>query len=207
MWAAVVIDPIRTPEGELVGYAKITRDLTDKRETEIALNRGMDDYLSKPTNLDALSAVFRKWLPATMALREEKSSGTSKLKRQDTPAAATPAPIDVEALVNLAAREDESFARDMLAIHKDSEQETADKLVELIGAGNSVDLHNAAHAAKGAARTVCAIRLAELCEDLERASRLQDWNEAKLLGSQIDEETRRVMAFIDTFVKTAQPAR
>lgn len=38
-WAAVVIDSILTPEGELVGYAKITRDLTEKHEAEIALNR------------------------------------------------------------------------------------------------------------------------------------------------------------------------
>jgi len=31
-WAHVVIDPIRSPSGELVGYAKITRDITERRE-------------------------------------------------------------------------------------------------------------------------------------------------------------------------------
>ncbi|TMI99789.1 MAG: PAS domain S-box protein, partial [Alphaproteobacteria bacterium] len=31
-WAWVVIDPIRSPSGEIVGYAKITRDLTERRE-------------------------------------------------------------------------------------------------------------------------------------------------------------------------------
>ncbi len=41
-WAAVVIDPIRTPEGELVGFAKITRDLTEKREAEMALSRARE---------------------------------------------------------------------------------------------------------------------------------------------------------------------
>ena len=30
-WAHVLIDPIRTPSGELVGYAKVTRDLTERR--------------------------------------------------------------------------------------------------------------------------------------------------------------------------------
>ena len=30
-WAHVVIDPVRNQEGELVGYAKITRDLTERR--------------------------------------------------------------------------------------------------------------------------------------------------------------------------------
>jgi len=41
-WAGIVIDPIRTPEGELVGFAKITRDLTEKREAEQALNRARE---------------------------------------------------------------------------------------------------------------------------------------------------------------------
>jgi PAS domain S-box-containing protein len=33
-WANVVIDPIRDPSGKLVGYAKITRDLTERRAAE-----------------------------------------------------------------------------------------------------------------------------------------------------------------------------
>lgn len=30
-WATVVIDPIRDPDGTLIGYAKITRDITDRK--------------------------------------------------------------------------------------------------------------------------------------------------------------------------------
>ena len=36
-WASVVIDRINNEDGELVGFAKITRDMTDKREAEQAL--------------------------------------------------------------------------------------------------------------------------------------------------------------------------
>jgi PAS domain S-box-containing protein len=36
-WASVVIDPIREPSGKLVGFAKITRDITDKRAAQEAL--------------------------------------------------------------------------------------------------------------------------------------------------------------------------
>jgi signal transduction histidine kinase len=35
----VVIDPIFAPDGTLLGYAKITRDLTERRETQIALEQ------------------------------------------------------------------------------------------------------------------------------------------------------------------------
>lgn len=38
-WAGVIIDPIRTDEGDLVGFAKVTRDLTEKRKTEEQLRQ------------------------------------------------------------------------------------------------------------------------------------------------------------------------
>ena len=37
-WTSVVIDPIRTPSGELIGYAKITRDLTERKRAEEVLS-------------------------------------------------------------------------------------------------------------------------------------------------------------------------
>src|ERR1700688_4038243 len=38
-WAYVVIDPIRDSHGNLIGFAKITRDLTERRAAEEALRR------------------------------------------------------------------------------------------------------------------------------------------------------------------------
>jgi PAS domain S-box-containing protein len=38
-WANVVVDPIRTDNGQLIGFAKITRDLTEKREAEERLRQ------------------------------------------------------------------------------------------------------------------------------------------------------------------------
>ena len=38
-WASVIIDPIRDPSHNLVGYAKITRDLTEGREAQLVLEK------------------------------------------------------------------------------------------------------------------------------------------------------------------------
>ncbi len=43
-WAAVVIDPIWSPSGGLVGYAKITRDLTERREAEQMLKLSEEQF-------------------------------------------------------------------------------------------------------------------------------------------------------------------
>jgi PAS domain S-box-containing protein len=43
-WAHVVIDPIRAPDGSILGYAKITRDLTERRAAEQHLRRSEDQF-------------------------------------------------------------------------------------------------------------------------------------------------------------------
>ena len=38
-WAMVIIDPIRNQAGELIGYAKVTRDMSEKRAIEEQLRQ------------------------------------------------------------------------------------------------------------------------------------------------------------------------
>lgn len=41
-WAYVIIDPIRQPSGEVVGFAKITRDLTERKEAQEKLEKARE---------------------------------------------------------------------------------------------------------------------------------------------------------------------
>jgi PAS domain S-box-containing protein len=43
-WAYAVVDPIRDSTGRLVGFAKITRDLTERHEAEMALRESQEQF-------------------------------------------------------------------------------------------------------------------------------------------------------------------
>jgi PAS domain S-box-containing protein len=55
-WASVVVDPIRDATGELIGFAKVTRDVTEKRETQLALERARE-ALFQSQKLDAIGQL------------------------------------------------------------------------------------------------------------------------------------------------------
>jgi PAS domain S-box-containing protein len=55
-WASVVIDPIRNEAGELIGYAKITRDITERKKAQDKLME-VQKQLAESQKLDALGQL------------------------------------------------------------------------------------------------------------------------------------------------------
>ncbi|WP_165837073.1 PAS domain S-box protein [Phenylobacterium hankyongense] len=55
-WASVVIDAIRDETGKLIGFAKITRDVTDKRNAQLDLQRAQEQ-LAQAQKMEALGQL------------------------------------------------------------------------------------------------------------------------------------------------------
>ena len=55
-WASVVIDAIRDEDGKLIGFAKITRDMTEKRETQLRLEESREQ-LFRSQKMEALGQL------------------------------------------------------------------------------------------------------------------------------------------------------
>jgi PAS domain S-box-containing protein len=52
-WASVVIDPIRNDHGEIVGFAKVTRDITERMETQRILRETQEQL--------AIPSAWKQW--------------------------------------------------------------------------------------------------------------------------------------------------
>jgi PAS domain S-box-containing protein len=55
-WASVVIDPIRDDDNKLLGFAKITRDISERREAQLNLEK-IQRQLAESQKLDALGQL------------------------------------------------------------------------------------------------------------------------------------------------------
>src|SRR5947208_490738 len=55
-WAHVVIDPIRDPQGGVIGFAKVTRDITERKEAQRELEKARE-ALFQSQKMDAIGQL------------------------------------------------------------------------------------------------------------------------------------------------------
>ncbi|MDB5687361.1 MAG: Histidine kinase [Rhizorhabdus sp.] len=96
-WASVVIDPVRAEDGTLIGFAKITRDLTEREQTQRELEKARE-ALFQSQKMEAIGQLtggvahdFNNLLMATLSslelLRKRISNDPQALRLLDNAAA------------------------------------------------------------------------------------------------------------------------
>ena len=137
-------------------------------DAEKCLASGMDDYLAKPTSLDGLDTMLSRWLRVAAVDLAPQTAETDPPPA--SPAGIAPPPIDLNALGGLLGDD----SPETLTVVCDAFVEFFPELLEtarnaLVGRDRDT-LHDKAHAAKGAARSVCAERLSAILAELEKSS-------------------------------------
>ncbi len=159
---------------------------------------GMDDYLSKPVELQDLRRAISRWIvlpgaaatpAAGAATADVPPAGPAG--RADEPAAdgagggGPDGPIDLAELQRILGTADRELIGEMLGLFWDSVQGTDADLLGCIEARDAQALQQKAHWAKGATASVAAGDLTGFLSDLEAAAKRRDWPAIELLKGEI----------------------
>jgi signal transduction histidine kinase/CheY-like chemotaxis protein/HPt (histidine-containing phosphotransfer) domain-containing protein len=176
-------------------------------ERDACLAAGMDDYLFKPTNLRTLDAMVQKYLPHAVTLRREKCETVSTADPvslsahtpQAVQAPSADAAIDLEGLHELLGSEDPTYIAEMLAVFLETMRDSPTTLERLIQDGDMTELSRAAHAAKGAALSACALTYGRLCAELETSARRNDVATVQQIKPQIGPAFASLRDFVRSY--------
>jgi PAS domain S-box-containing protein len=150
--------PRRTPIIALTANAS-------EDEQEKCVTAGMDGYLTKPLRIAQLKAVLDKWLAIAPI---DTSTPTAH-----PPTNPSEPPADLAVLRDLVG-DDAKVIRDVILSFKESAARSRKAIMEAIEAGSHVDVANASHMLKSAARMIGAHRMGHLCADFEMAGKAGD---------------------------------
>jgi PAS domain S-box-containing protein len=143
-WAYVIIDPIRDSKGKLVGFAKVTRDLTERRAAEAELRQsqeqfrllvqGVTDYAIYLINLEGMVASWNAGAERIKGYKPDEIIGQhfSVFYTEEDRTAGLPA-IALET-----ARRDGRFEREGLRVRKDGTGFWANVVIDAIRDGEGV---------------------------------------------------------------------
>ncbi|HSU36167.1 MAG TPA: response regulator [Propionibacteriaceae bacterium] len=142
--------------------------LVEDRERCLAV--GMDDYISKPVNLQTLESVLARWVkPAASLGGAANGSGPSTPRPIDDRA-----PIDesrLESLRDLEAADGSSILASILSAFTGHSADLLVTMREAAQAGDNDRLQGIAHELRGASATAGATHVARLCAEIESAAR------------------------------------
>ncbi len=141
-------------------------------ERERCLAAGMDDYATKPLQLDELKRILREWVDETPAAAPATPLATP------TPTGA--GVLDPSTLAQLRELDDggTGLIAEMYALFLQDVPERLASMQRNLAAGDATALGQDAHALKGGSGSLGATRLRHLCADLEKAGREQRLGDA-----------------------------
>lgn len=166
-------------EGERLRIIAVTGNAM-QGEAQRCLVNGMDDYLAKPLRLSDLGNKLAKWLPLKQpkVVPEPFNVARPASVPVEQPAAADVV-WDAGTLTRMVGDHPEMHRRLLDKFLSGAEEQVA-AMISAVAAGDIDVVVGVAHKMKSAARTVGALQLGHLCQELESAGRAGDMDTINL---------------------------
>jgi signal transduction histidine kinase/CheY-like chemotaxis protein len=164
-------------------------------EAEHCLETGMDDFMSKPIDIQELREKLHKWMPEGKETSDQ-SLQAEKTNTNDTPQDEGNGPIDESTLKSTFGDDPEIFKEILVDFIKPSKN-----IIQELQTGYDRHLaeavKQAAHKLKSAAYSVGANELADLCSELEEAGKKDDWDVINQGAPKLDQLMEDVESYIN----------
>lgn len=157
-----------------------------KGESEKCRALGMDDYLSKPVQLEQLKSVLEKWLPRSK--QQEDSIPQSSV-------AVGKVVVDIDVLKSLIGS-DQMIINEFLQDFLHDTRKIAEQLHSAVTGNQTDKAQFAAHKLKSSARSIGALVLGEWCAQMEAAAKENDVEKLVELLSGFEQELIQVESYI-----------
>ncbi|MGB5330453.1 MAG: EAL domain-containing protein [Gammaproteobacteria bacterium] len=153
---------------------------------------GMNDVITKPVDLDDLGHALRKWAPDSPA--DEDSDWTNPdaidLLVQDT--------VDLNVLTQSTGDKPE-LHRDLLNAYREALADDLDNIQQAFAWKNNEQLAELTHKLKSSSRSLGAMGMSQICQQLEAAANAADWDDIEKQMPQLQQTAGQVAEYIETF--------
>jgi CheY-like chemotaxis protein/HPt (histidine-containing phosphotransfer) domain-containing protein len=161
-----------------------------KEEAGRCLAGGMNDYISKPVQLNTLKIMLERWLPAAVEQCQD-------LSHLETSQAAAVVSVDLNVLKSLVG-DDAVVIRELINEFRTSAAIISAELCAACANGQHIAASAAAHKLKSSANSVGALSLGGLCAEMEQAGKAGDANALALLVVRFGKEFSVVNEYLSS---------
>ncbi|MCP4750342.1 MAG: response regulator [Proteobacteria bacterium] len=132
-----------------------------KGDKEKCLTAGMDDYTSKPINIDELNVTIEKWLLA----KPTRNPSIQPIEQEPGPVL-----VNLESLSQMKKDLEENFAP-LVMVFLEKLPEKIDRIRAALANGEFKELEEAVHQLKGNCAAFYAVTMTNLCQKIEETSK------------------------------------
>jgi CheY-like chemotaxis protein/HPt (histidine-containing phosphotransfer) domain-containing protein len=173
-------------------------------EAERCIAGGMDDYLSKPLAMSDLKATLQKWMPQATPAKVQKpvvqNNDEKETDAEQVDAVETSSQKAVEpTYLRETFGDDDEMIGEILKDYIAPARSAVDEIDVAFGDRDLKGVGAAAHKLKSASRSVGADFLADLCAELEKSGKADDWDTVQQLHPKLASTYAEVDKAIEEF--------